>query len=235
MNKIFDLTLKERKVFKENRNIVLIIIICCLMAILGSRNIESFPGNFNNMLSYGILITNFFILGKGFEKNVNRVLYSGVYSRFQIFLSKLISIIMNSIIFYIALILGIMIVSIISNTGLDSMNFINSIKDLSYFILYSCSLALSIFLMTMLADNSNIGAIVTYICYFDLILALFGNALQSSRLSDGVKTIIENLPFYSTNMMFQSKIYTFSQVSVLIIFSMVVFATNCYILHKKEL
>jgi len=89
-------------------------------------------------------------------------------------------------------------------------------------------------LVSVVTSNSIFTGIITYVFYFDLIITLFSNAVESSS-NKMVTIIIENLPFYIAGTGFNNLNYNFNQSIVMIVSGCIFFVIACAIINKKNI
>lgn len=236
MKRLFELVFLDKTIFREcfKTYASIILIGFMIISLTPMKNILYSPLNFYSLVPYIMLILIFMTLGKIFFYKVDRIIFTGKYSRAEIIFSKLFSIILDCIgIFIIYLIINIVSqvlagaeVKVFSDKGL---------KDLLYLILLSIHLASVILLITLATSNEKVASIIIYLLYFDITSTLLNMAANSNNINGYVKKFIINNPIYSLNEMFRSGQYSFYPILIIIISTILAISVDLYLLKKKEL
>ncbi len=188
--------------------------------------IEDIPSMILNTIPFVILAISSFSLNQEFSNKTDKMIFTGVFSRNEIMISKLMSFVFASIIcfaFY-------EIICIICKTfNLDIL-----LDNLYAFIVYAFTLGSFILLVSAITSNFIVTGIIGYVLYFDLILALFGQAL-ASRGNEMLKKVIEKLPFYIANTGFYAGTYTTHQLIILISCGILFLGIACVIINRKNI
>lgn len=230
--RIFKLELSKPKTIRN--------LFICMFAFLAfsciTDDISSIPFTFFRFAPYVILISSFSILGVEFESKTDKIMFSSKYTRNEILISKLISVVIKSLIVG----LGYIIVNYAINVYLGTtIGDIFSAKQLiSIFtssILYSATITPCIFLSSLLTNNGKVSGILIYILFFDIINALLANALQSSRISRTVAFLLENSPFYVANGGLVYSHYSLIQVVFMLILGVFCLSVSSVLLNRRSI
>lgn len=187
---------------------------------------------FLRMIPYIIAISFCFSLAQEFTNKTDKVIFTGIFSRNEIIISKLISFAAINIIFFI--VYEIVVVLFKGTVISDILNFKTLINNLYVFMLYAFTLGSFILLISAVTSNGILTGILTYVLYFDLILTFLSQTLISSK-SDVVKWIIKNSPFYTANTGFYLLKYTLNQSIVMIISGCIFLAGACVVINRKSM
>ncbi|WP_251861145.1 ABC transporter permease [Clostridium sp. Marseille-Q2269] len=208
--------------------IPLVSIICILFfsCTLIKENITIIPRILLTIIPYIILANYSFSLTQEFTNKTDKIIFTGIFSRNDIIISKLISFVVISVVCFVVY----EIISIICNTFRFQILF----NTLCSFIIYGFTLGAFILLVSVLTSNSIITGIVTYIFYFDLIILLF-NQVLASNINKGIKNIIENSPSYIANTGFYVGKYNMNQSIVMITFGIIFLILSCVIINTKNM
>lgn len=178
------------------------------------------------LIAFIILVISSFSLTHEFSNKTDKIIFTGIFSRTQIMISKLVSFIFVTTICFIFY----EIVLIVCGT----FDFKNLFGNFLTFNIYVFTIGSFILLVSVITSNFIVTGITCYILYFDLILVLFNNALGSNR-SEEIKQIIRNLPFYIANMGFAKGMYTVTESIVMLGYGIVFFALACVIMNRKNI
>ncbi|WP_434297247.1 ABC transporter permease [Clostridium sporogenes] len=225
--KVITLDIK-RKGFLKNLMVSLLSMICFLFlsGILLKQKITTIPEILLNIIPYFILASYSLSLTQEFANKTDKIVFTGIFSRNEIMISKLINFIVTCIICFVCY----EITSIICNTFNLGILF----NNLQTFIIYAFTLGSFILLVSVITSNFIITGIVGYVFYFDLILTLFKQALCSNR-SEVLKKIIENSPFYIANTGFYIGKYTTHQSLIMISSGVIFLVAACVIINRKNM
>jgi ABC-2 type transport system permease protein len=223
--KIITLDIKK-KGFLKNLMISLFVVICILFLSCAKGKITTIPSMLVNLIPYIILVIYSFSLTQEFANKTDKIIFTGIFSRNEIMISKLTSFIFTSIICFIFY----EIISIVCTTFNSKILF----NDLYVFIIYAFTLGSFILLVSVITSNFILTGIVGYVLYFDLILVLLNQALASSR-NEALKHIILNLPFYIANTGFYAGNYTGHQSIIMIGCGVLFLGTACVIVNRKNM
>lgn len=183
-----------------------------------------------------IWLTNFcFSLAKEFENKTDRIIFTGIFSRSEIIISKLISFCMMALVYLIFYEIIAVIFSIYGGQGTSNLLNIKTLgNNLYVFLIYAFTIGSFILLVSACTANGIFTGIITYVLYFNLILVLLAQALSSSK-NETLKCIIRNSPFYNANIGFYSLKYNFNQSMVMLISGSIFLIATCIIINKKNM
>ncbi len=223
--KIITLDIKKKRYLK-NLMISLFVVACILFLSCSKGGMATIPIMLLQLIPYIILVIYSFSLTQEFTNKTDKMIFTGIFSRNEIMISKLISFIFTSIIcftFY-------EIISIVCSTFNSKM----LINNLYVFLIYTFTLGSFILLVSVMTFNFILTGIVGYVLYFDLILILLNQALESSR-NEALKHIILNLPFYIANTGFYAGNYTGHQSIIMIGCGVLFLGTACVVINRKNM
>lgn len=216
----------KRKGFLRNLIIYLISITCILFLALQKDKMTEIPSILLHLIPYIMLVNYSVSLTQEFTNKTDKIIFTGVFSRNEIMISKLISFIATAIICFIFY----EVVSIVCNTFDLKVLFDN----LAAFVIHTFTLSSFILLISAITSNFIVTGIVAYIFYFDLILILLNQILASSRNEMLIHGIL-NLPFYIVNTGFYRGSYTLQQSIVMIIYGILFLGAACIIINKRNI
>jgi ABC-2 type transport system permease protein len=216
----------NRKGFFRNLIISLLSMTCILFICLQKDKMTMIPSMLLLMIPYIMLVNYSISLTQEFTNKTDKIIFSGIFSRNEIMISKLISFIFTSSICFIFY----EIISLICNTFNSKMLF----NNLCAFVIYGFTLGSFILLVSVITSNFIITGIISYVLYFDLILALLNQTLVSIK-NETVKSVILNLPFYIANTGFYKANYTIHQSIIMIICGILFLGVACVIINRKDI
>lgn len=225
--KVMTLDIKRKGTLK-NLILSLIFMICTLFlsCVLVKEKIAIVPQMLLKVIPYFILVISSFSLTQEFTNKTDKIIFTGIFSRTEIMISKLISFVVTSIICFIFY----EITSIMCNT----FNFKILFNDLYVFLIYAFTLGAFVLLVSTITPNFIITGIVCYVLYFDLILVLFNQALVSNR-NETLKIVIKKLPFYIANTGFYVGNYTSTESIIMISCGILFLVSACVIINRKNM
>lgn len=232
--RVLTLDIKMKGFFKGTVISLLILLGFLLVGIEGGILFLNYPKEiikntapeFLNILPYIILVTLSISLTREFENRTDKIIFTGIFTRTEIIISKLMSFLATALVccaFYIA-------VSIIFS-GSSLKIAVNSIMT---FIIYTFTLGSFTLLVSVITSNSIITGLIIYALHFDLSLAILGQAMASTK-SLLVKRIIENLPFFIANTGFKAGVYSFQQAFIMIFCGGLALIAAFVIINKKNI
>lgn len=184
---------------------------------------------------YMILANGCFCLTQEFTNKTDKIIFTGVFKRYEIMISKLFSSFITSLIYLIFFQIVLILYNLFINQDISHLiSFTTLINNLYIFFIYTFTLSSFMLLVSVVTSNSIFTGIITYVFYFDLIITLFSNAVESSS-NKMVTIIIENLPFYIAGTGFNNLNYNFNQSIVMIVSGCIFFVIACAIINKKNI
>ncbi|MDS0525520.1 ABC transporter permease [Clostridium sp. SHJSY1] len=234
MKRVFKIMALEikRKRFLLNLMISFFLVSCILFLNyflsknLSVMNLKDIPIIYLRLISYVMLVNCSFSLTQEFTNKTDKIIFTGIFTRNEIMISKLISFWITGIISFVFY----EIISIICGTFNLNIIFSNFIS----FFIYSFTLGSFILLISGITTNFIITGIVGYLLYFDLILVLFNQALASST-NEILKYVIEKIPFYIANTGFYLGNYTGLQSIIMAASGMLFLIVACVIINRKNM
>lgn len=199
----------------------------CISGLLCiNGKIKDIPQMLFMLVPYIILVISSFSLTQEFANKTDKMIFTGIFSRNEIMVSKLISFIFTSVICF----MFYEIISLVLNTFDSKM----LLDNFCLFVIYAFTLGSFILMVSAITSNFIITGIVGYVLYFDLILALLNQALSSGR-SEAAKHIIRNLPFYIANTGFMPGKYTLNQSIIMLCSGVLFLGAACAIINIKNM
>lgn len=223
--KVMTLEIKKKGFFK-NLLISLLVLNSILFLSLIKGKAASIPVILLILIPYITLVVFSFSLTQEFANKTDKIIFTGIFSRNEIMISKLISFIVVSVVCFIAY----ESISIICGT----FNLSLMLGILQAFILYAFTLGTFILMVSAVTSNFIVTGIVGYVLYFDLILVLLNQALDSSK-NEMLKLIIKNIPFYIANTGFYAASYTAQQSIIMLCSGILFFSAACVIINRKSM
>lgn len=184
---------------------------------------------------YMILGNGCFCLTQEFSNKTDKIIFTGVFKRYEIMISKLFNSFITSLIYCIFFQVILILYNLFMNHDISQfIGFSALINNLCVFFIYTFTLSSFMLLVSAVTSNSIFTGIITYVFYFDLIIALLSQVLESS--SNKMMTIlIEKLPFYIAGTGFNNLNYTFNQSIVMIVSGCIFFIIACAIINRKSI
>lgn len=184
---------------------------------------------------YMILVNGCFCLTQEFTNKTDKIIFTGVFKRYEIMISKLFSSFITSLIYFIFFQIVLILYNLFINQDISHLiSFTTLINNLYVFFIYTFTLSSFMLLVSVVTSNSIFTGIITYVFYFDLIIALLSNAVESSG-NKMVTILIEKLPFYIAVTGFNNLNYTFNQSIVMIVSGCIFFVIACAIINRKNI
>lgn len=232
---IITLEIKKKNFVK---NLVISILPALLILLLAFLKNKSFdiPFWFIKIVPYFVLANGCFLLGQEFSNKTDKMIFTGIFTRNEIIISKIINLeIISFILFIIYEIITIFYNGYMGKDISSVLNAKNLFNNLYVFLLYAFTLTSFIMLVSTITSNPTITGIVTYVFYFELMVSLLTQVLFSTRASDVLKCIVRNLPFYVANTGFNIQKYTFNQSIIMIGSGCIFLILTSFILNKRNL
>jgi len=197
-----------------------------LLHSIGMCEINEVPSMLLHIIPFVTLVISSFSLTQEFSNKTDKMIFTGIFNRNEIVISKLMGFIITSIVFFVFY--GV--TCIVCNTF--NVNIL--INDLWVFLLYAFTIGSFILLVSAITSNFIITGIVGYVLYFDLTLVLLNQALASKK-NQVLKQVIRKLPFYIANTGFYGGNYTTEQSIIMISFGVLFLGTACVIINRKNM
>lgn len=216
----------KKKGFLKSLMIYLFMAVCISGLLCINGKIKDVPPTIFMLVPYIILVISSFSLTQEFADKTDKMIFTGIFSRNEIMVSKLISFIFTSVICF----MFYEIASLVLNTFDSKM----LLDNFCLFVIYAFTLGSFILMVSAITSNFIITGIVGYVLYFDLILALLNQALSSGR-SEAAKHIIRDLPFYIANTGFMLGKYTLNQSIIMLGSGVIFLGAACAIINIKNM
>jgi len=184
---------------------------------------------------YMILGNGCFCLTQEFTNRTDKIIFTGVFKRYEIMISKLFNSFITSLIYFIFFQIALILYNLFINQDISQLiSFTTVINNLYVFFIYTFTLSSFMLLVSVVTSNSIFTGIITYVFYFDLIITLLSNVVESSS-NKMVTILIEKLPFYIAVTGFNNLNYNFNQSIVMIVSGCIFFVIACAIINKKNI
>lgn len=184
---------------------------------------------------YMILGNGCFCLTQEFTNKTDKIIFTGVFKRYEIMISKLFNSFITSLIYFIFFQIALILYNLFINQDISQLiSFTTVINNLYVFFIYTFTLSSFMLLVSVVTSNSIFTGIITYVFYFDLIITLLSNVVESSS-NKMVTILIEKLPFYIAVTGFNNLNYNFNQSIVMIVSGCIFFVIACAIINKKNI
>lgn len=219
----------KKKVFLKNLIIPILFITCILLLVCTKvqvSQISPIPQMMLHLIPYVLLVIFSFSLTQEFSNKTDNMIFTGIFSRIEIMLSKLSSFIIAAVVCFIFY----EILSIACNTFNSKM----LLNNLYAFIVYAFTVGTFQLLISVFTSNFLLAGIIGYVLYFDLMLALLNQGLISGR-SESVKQVIRSLPFYIANTGFYNGGYTVNQSIIMICCGVLFLIAACAVINRKDI
>lgn len=181
---------------------------------------------FLSVIPYIILVTCSISLTREFENKTDKTVFTGIFTRNEIILSKLISFIAASLMCYA--------VYVMTSIIFGGFTFKGAANSLMAFVIYTFTFGSFALLVSSITSNGIVTGLVIYVMHFDLILALLGQMVASTK-NVFIKTVIENSPFYIANTGFKAGAYNLQQSLVMIFCGMIALIAAFAIINRKNM
>ncbi|GAA0737379.1 hypothetical protein [Clostridium oceanicum] len=183
-----------------------------------------------------LLIINFSVsLGEEFTNKTDKIVFTGMFKRDEIIVSKLISFCIMSIVMFLLYDIIFIVFNVFIGKNLSEvLTFGNLFKNIYVFLIYSFTLGAFSLLVSSITEKGMFTGIVTYIMYFDVTLLVMSQALYSSK-NQLLKTVISNCPFYIANTGFRIQRYTLNQSLIMIVSGIVFLGLTIFVINKKDM
>lgn len=218
----------SKKGFLKNLIFSLIIIVAILFLgiIIKKEKISMVPVMFLKVIPCVILANCSVSLTEEFTNKTDKIIFTGIFTRSEIMISKLIKFISINIISFI-----FYEITLILSNSFNKDVFLNNFYA---FIIYAFTLGSFILLVSSITSSAIIVGIISYILYFDLTLIMLSQALISIK-TQVIRNIIKNSPFYIANTGFYLGNYTAMQSIIMIIYGLIFLLMCCAIINKKDI
>lgn len=187
--------------------------------------IKNLPAQFVSIIPYIILVFCSISLTKEFENKTDKFIFTGIFSRTEIIISKLMSVIVCGLVCYAVYVLTLIL--------FQQFNLKASVNNLIAFVIYSFVIGSFTLLISAITSNAIITGLIIYALHFDLILALLGQALESTK-SMLVKGFIENSTFYIANTGLKIGMYTLHQSLIMIFAGLLALMATFVIINIRD-
>ena len=181
---------------------------------------------FLSIVPYIILVNACISLTMEFENKTDKTIFTGIFSRTEIIISKLISFIVQIVVCFIAYEL--------ITLAFGTFGYKAAIDSFITFIIYAFTMGSFALLLSAITSNGILTGLITYTLHFDLMLTLLGKILERND-SKILKLIVNNSSFYIANTGFKLGKYTFQQALVMIISGILFLLGSCVIINKKNM
>lgn len=238
MYRTFKLAQLELKKPKTIKNLIFTIAMFLILSYILNINtgIAFVPQTFKLYIPHIFLFNTFFILGCEFENNTDKVIFTGIFKRHEILLSKMFSMIIKGIIVWLSYVLLNVIINVfvVQDPNFTLIN-IDLLKSLISIIIYSFSIGSIMFLISVITSNSKLSGIFVYFLFYDLTYVLIANAVESKSLSENIKYILINSPSYIANPGVVGNGYNLLQSMILLVTGIICLYITNLLLNKKQI
>lgn len=185
-----------------------------------------------NLIPYFVLLNGYFVTASEFTNNTDKIIFTGIYNRKDILISKLSYLIISSIISLILAISSLYIASFFINvSGLNSTFIMSALKVT---ILYTFTVGSFMILVSIISRSSIFTAILTYILFFDLTFNILGTIVMGTK-NKLILNLIQFNPLYLSKLGFIELNYNLSQNISMFISGIFFFALACFILDRIDI
>lgn len=231
---IVTLELKKKKFISSTVLSAVAIMIYSVLSTWGMIVYLDFSNEYlENSLSMFLATTAFIILiicstslGKEFDKNTDRIIFTGIFKRSEILISKVMAMIISSTFYYI--------VYEITTLFFRSFSIKRAIGEFIVFVVFSYTITCTAFFITLITKKTIITGLLVFMMYYDVTNLILKQAVMSFN-SELFKGIIEKLPIYFANSGFKAAHYTFEQGIILLVFASALLIASIKLLNRKNL
>jgi ABC-2 type transport system permease protein len=181
---------------------------------------------FLSVIPYIILVICSVSLTREFENKTDKTVFTGIFTRNEIILSKLMSFIAGGFVCYAAYLM--------TSIVFGGFTFKGAANSLIAFVIYTFTLGSFTLLVSSITSNGIVTGLVVYVMHFDLVVALLGQALASTK-SVFIKTVIENSSFYIANTGFKAGAYNLQQSIIMIFFGIMALIAAFAIINGRNM
>lgn len=237
MERILSIMLLEikKKKFMKSLSIGILIMIPLLIVFTGiNKSIDS-SRIVLSTIPYLVLANGCFCLTQDFTNKTDKIIFTGVFRRWEILLSKLISLFFISLSYIVFYEIVLVLYNLYIDKDISSLiSFIGILNNIYAVLIYTFTLGSFILMVSVYTKNFIFTGLITYGLYFDLILVVFSIVLESNY-GQVLKNTIRNSPFYILNTGFSNLKYTFNQSLIMGISGIIFLALACVIINKKNI
>lgn len=176
------------------------------------------------------------ILSKDYKYNTYKYVYTGSFSRREILLLKLVTMITIAVICATVGSILLIIVSIyMQHKNMDFQEIIKVVLNLQIvFSVYTLVVTCTSFLILVITKNYVFTVFITYITFFDLFTPLILNGINKIE-NNILKSALKNIPYLYVSSGARQLYYSSDKVYIMLFFSIIVIGITIYIFEKKDL
>lgn len=189
------------------------------------------PTVFLRLIPILIVVNNCFILVQEFTQRTDKFMFTGIYTRSEVILSKLAYIILQSFILYL---MYVIVVSINFPSALPLADTIRMIEITLIFLLNGATLGVFILFLSVLFKNGVIVGVITYLLFFDLLHQLLSQAALTTDHGI-IKFLLQHTPFIITNTGLYILHYSLSNYISLVIWNIILLFITLKVIKNKEI
>lgn len=231
---VVSLEFKRKKIIKNILISISVLIPILFLCFIIDKSID-ISNIVLGTVPYMILGNGCFCLTQEFTNKTDKIIFTGVFKRYEIMISKLFNSFITSLIYFIFFQIALILYNLFINQDISQLiSFTTVINNLYVFFIYTFTLSSFMLLVSVVTSNSIFTGIITYVFYFDLIITLLSNVVESSS-NKMVTILIEKLPFYIAVTGFNNLNYNFNQSIVMIVSGCIFFVIACAIINKKNI
>lgn len=225
----------KKKKFMKSLLISMLGMILLLMFFTGiNKSIDS-SRIVLSTIPYLILANGCFCLTQDFSNKTDRIIFTGVFKKWEILVSKLISLFFIGLSYIVFYEIVLVLYNLYINKDISSIiSFSGILNNIYTVLIYTFTLGSFMLMVSVCIKNTIFTGIITYVCFFNLTLVVFSQILSSNK-GEVLKSIIRNSPFYILNTGFNSFKYSFNQSVIMVISGIIFLALACVIINRKNI
>ncbi|MDQ0555979.1 ABC-2 type transport system permease protein [Paeniclostridium ghonii] len=185
-----------------------------------------------NIIPYFVLSNGCFVTASEFTNNTDKIIFTGIYNRKDILISKLSYLIISSIISLILAISSLYITSFFIDISRLNSTFIMSALKVT--LLYTFTVGSFMILVSIISRSSIFTGIITYILFFDLTFTILGSIVGGTK-DKLILNLIQFNPLYLSELGFTVFHYNLNQSISMFISGIFFFALACFILDRIDI
>ena len=124
------------------------------------------------VIPYLLIISSCFVLTHEFSSHTDKIIFTGIYSRMEIIISKLSYIVIASLVLYFLY----MLVYFLQGVKADTLELNSVLTSFLAFLLYGLTLGSFILFISIITKNGIITGVITYVLFFDLVYTILSQA-----------------------------------------------------------
>lgn len=228
---LLTLEFKKNKLFK-NLLTQLFLFVLIISAVYFLNNGNGTETLLLSVIPYFVLSNGCFVMASEFTNNTDKIIFTGIYNRKNILISKLSYLIISSIISLILAISSLYITSFFIDISRLNSTFIMSALKVT--ILYTFTVGSFMILLSVVSRSGIFTGIATYVLFFDLTFNMLANIVGGTK-DKLILNLIQFNPLYLSKLGFHELNYNLNQSITMFISGIFFFSVACFILDRSDI